>query len=236
MASTLQELRKAAGYKTAPEFADAQGIAPSTYSRYESSPEKIPLATAWKLADLFGCTIDVIVGRAQVDPAKLGDDVQMRFDRLSEEGKSELVGYLEYLVYKEGRDRGRAAREERARWDELARRYEAMFLHELSQTPDGIDFMAFASPKAMRDRFSEYLQKRASSIMEVNAATGSPLHSEDEVSEIIESYDRIHKTHDCELRKGPFWQPRPHVPDISIVYNSEGGAMGFMSSRRNKGK
>lgn len=223
MASTLLELRKAAGYKTAPEFAEAQDIAQSTYARYESNPEKIPLPTAWRFADLFGCSIDVIVGRVQVDPSLIGDDVQTRFDRLTDEGKAELEGYLDYLVYKEGRDRARAAREERARFDELARRYEAMFIYELSQTEEGADFMAFASPKAMRDRFDKYIQKKAHAFDPENAKTDRPLYTEDMIAEIVESYDRIHKTHDFELRGKPRWVPHEYVPEMVAIYDSKGG-------------
>lgn len=223
MASTLLELRKAAGYKTAPEFAEAQDIAQSTYARYESNPEKIPLTTAWKFADLFGCSIDVIVGRVQVDPALIGDDVQTRFDRLTDEGKAELEGYLDYLVYKEGRDAARAAREERARFDELARRYEAMFIYELAQTEEGADFMAFASPKAMRDRFDKYIQKKARALEPENAKTNRPLYTGDMAAEIMESYDRIHKTHEHELRGKPRWAPRECAPQIVAVYDSKGG-------------
>ena len=71
MASALLELRKRAGFKNAKDFAAAEGIAEATYARYESSPEKIPLKSAWQLADRFGVSIDVIVGRRAVDVASL---------------------------------------------------------------------------------------------------------------------------------------------------------------------
>ena len=67
MASALLELRKQAGFKNAKDFAAAEGIAEATYARYESSPEKIPLKSAWQLADRFGVPIDVIVGRRASD-------------------------------------------------------------------------------------------------------------------------------------------------------------------------
>ena len=38
MSSRLLEIRKAAGYATAREFAEASGLAESTYTRYESNP------------------------------------------------------------------------------------------------------------------------------------------------------------------------------------------------------
>ena len=69
MASNLLELRKAAGYRNAGDFAEAHGIPTSTYTRYESNPNKIPLDRAWQLADFLNSTIDVIVGREAPSPS-----------------------------------------------------------------------------------------------------------------------------------------------------------------------
>ena len=67
MASTLQDMRKEAGYKTAREFAEAIDVPVATYARYEQSPTKIPIKNAWHIADVLGCSIDAVVGREHVD-------------------------------------------------------------------------------------------------------------------------------------------------------------------------
>ncbi|MBR2681633.1 MAG: helix-turn-helix transcriptional regulator [Atopobiaceae bacterium] len=59
----LQEMRKAAGYKSAREFAEHMGMSVSTYTGYEQGRIKLSLATAWLLADELGCTIDKLAGR-----------------------------------------------------------------------------------------------------------------------------------------------------------------------------
>ena len=46
MASNLLKLRKAAGYKNSNEFAVEYEIPTSTYARYESNPDKIPMDRA----------------------------------------------------------------------------------------------------------------------------------------------------------------------------------------------
>lgn len=68
---TLQRLRREAGYATAKDFAAKVGIPESTYSRYERAAEGpacgIPLPNAWAMADALGCSIDLVVGRADID-------------------------------------------------------------------------------------------------------------------------------------------------------------------------
>ena len=97
MASTLQELRKQAGYRTAPEFARAMDIPESTYARYESSPNKIPIDKAWKLADFFGCSIDAIVEREYIEVKDARGEIQGSYDNLSPDSKIALEKYLSFL-------------------------------------------------------------------------------------------------------------------------------------------
>ena len=47
---SAQQLRKEAGYRTAKDFAEAIEVPPTTYARYEQSPDKIPLKQAWMIA------------------------------------------------------------------------------------------------------------------------------------------------------------------------------------------
>lgn len=97
MASTLQELRKQAGYRTAPEFARAMDIPESTYARYESSPDKIPLDKAWRLADVFGCSIDAIVGRERIEVGDARGEVPRAYDALSPDSRVALDKYLSLI-------------------------------------------------------------------------------------------------------------------------------------------
>lgn len=45
------------------EVANRIGCSPVAYSRYERVTRQPDIATLWKLADLFGVSIDAIVGR-----------------------------------------------------------------------------------------------------------------------------------------------------------------------------
>lgn len=63
MVNRLKEIRTAAGYPTARDFAEKHGIAYDTYTSYESGKRNLSLAKAWELADILGCTLDEIAGR-----------------------------------------------------------------------------------------------------------------------------------------------------------------------------
>lgn len=62
MRTNLKDLRKAAGYKSAREFAEAVGINPSTYANYEHGSREPGLEQAASIARALGCSIDDIVG------------------------------------------------------------------------------------------------------------------------------------------------------------------------------
>ena len=64
----IQEKRKAAGYSSAREFAEAHGYKVKTYTNWEQGAAVPTLETAWELADIFGCSIDDLVGREWHDP------------------------------------------------------------------------------------------------------------------------------------------------------------------------
>ncbi len=74
---SLQRLRRQAGFRSAKEFAAKVGIPSSTYSRYERAPEGpccgIPIASAWAMADALGCSIDHVVGRADIEQGPKSD-------------------------------------------------------------------------------------------------------------------------------------------------------------------
>jgi transcriptional regulator with XRE-family HTH domain len=99
---TLQRLRRAAGYRSARDFAEKVGIPASTYTRYENRPDgpdkPIPVSAAWAIADELDCTIDAVVGREDVDAPK---ELYARVKSLSGLGEAMLLDYLTFLEYRE---------------------------------------------------------------------------------------------------------------------------------------
>lgn len=63
MKTKLQERRKAAGYRSAKEFAEKMGMSIGTYTDYEQGRRKFTLEKAWEFADVLGCTLDELAGR-----------------------------------------------------------------------------------------------------------------------------------------------------------------------------
>lgn len=187
MAGGLQELRKRAGHRTAKGFAETMGIPLTTYARYESSPEKIPLAVAWRFADEFGVSIDVVVGREEPAPVEQRGEVQLRYDALAPEYQSSLDDYLGYLTAKNADAAKRRAEAERRRAEALCARLDSLFLAELDQTEPGFALAATASE--LRERFKEYLVRRADERQEPEVR--------DSVGKIMAAYDRTHGEFDC---------------------------------------
>lgn len=182
MASSLLELRRQAGYATAKEFAQAEGIAEATYARYESSPEKIPTKAAWKLADRFGVSIDVIVGHADVDVTALKGDVQAVFDHLSRQSQASALDYLAFLA-KRDEDAARAEREEQQRrYDAVCYRMEQLFLAKLERNDE--ELFAFGTAEELRAAFEEFVEGRADERQDPEARASVP--------QIMAAYDRTH--------------------------------------------
>ena len=101
----LQRLRREAGYRCARDLARQLNIPESTYARYERTAEGpacgISLPNAWAIADALGCTIDLVVGREDID-APACNDFQLRRDALSESARAKLDSYLTFLELTEG--------------------------------------------------------------------------------------------------------------------------------------
>lgn len=97
---TLQRLRRQAGFRSAKDFAEALGIPSSTYARYERAGDGadcgIPLPAAWQIADRLGCSIDLVVGREDID-APEPEGIQPRYDALSADGRALVDSYLAYV-------------------------------------------------------------------------------------------------------------------------------------------
>ena len=76
----------------------------STYSRYERAPEGpnsgIPLPAAWAMADKLGVSIDLVVGRDDID-AQYMLTLDDRARRLSRSGREMLDDFMRYLEFRE---------------------------------------------------------------------------------------------------------------------------------------
>ena len=189
MASALQDLRKSTGYKTSKEFAALMGIPATTYSRYEGAPEKIPLKTAWALADKLGCSIDLVVGRASLEAPESGADdlrgpVQRLYDDLSPRLKESLDDYLAFLVAKNADEQKRREAEERRRYEIIASRLERVFYAELDR--EDSEELLFGDDARIRAAFEDYVNRRADERQEPEVRSSVP--------QIMEAYDRLHGT------------------------------------------
>lgn len=187
MASALLELRKQAGFRNAKDFAAAEGIAEATYARYESSPEKIPLKSAWQLADRFGVSIDVIVGREHVDVASLRGEVQDAYDALSGQSQASVRDYLAFLAQRDAREAREREAEGRRRYDALCYRLEQVFLATIEGSDP--DLFAFGTGERLREAFRAFLSERADERQEPEVRTP--------VERIMAAYDRAHGTLRC---------------------------------------
>lgn len=63
MKTKLQEMRTAAGFKSAREFAEHLGMSVGTYTQYEQGYRNFSLEKAWEFADALHCTLDELAGR-----------------------------------------------------------------------------------------------------------------------------------------------------------------------------
>ena len=191
MANNIQDLRREAGYRNAKDFAAALGIPASTYSRYESQPESIPLKQAWAIADFLGCSIDVVVGREHVDADAMRGDVQKFYDGLSEDGRESMDDYMDYLAHREKKARKRARKESRRRYRDLLERYKTQF--EAAQggdAPFGLTIV-YRDPDDQRATFRSFLERQASAKLESDIS----VHLEGLEEELREGYLDADGTH-----------------------------------------
>lgn len=91
MKKGLQEMRTAAGFTSANDFADFMGINRKTYTNHEQTG-RFSLLQAWEYADALGCTIDDVAGR-EFEPDQLTDEEQHVIDsmRATDERGREVI-------------------------------------------------------------------------------------------------------------------------------------------------
>lgn len=157
MASNLLELRKEAGYRNASDFAEAQGIPVSTYARYESNPDKIPMERAWQLADALHTAIDAVVGREAPAPGTARGEVQLEYDGLTPEARSLMDEFREFVIAKDTKIRERKRYEEERFYEALCYQYEHQMLAEMCDNAAFGKLIAFDSAGAARSAFESFL-------------------------------------------------------------------------------
>ena len=61
----LKSLRKRAGFNTQADLAQTLGVNPRTYASWERGEVKLTLGDAQRIADVLGCSLDELAGRAE---------------------------------------------------------------------------------------------------------------------------------------------------------------------------
>lgn len=223
MASNLLELRKAAGYKNSNEFALAHEISVSTYARYESNPDKIPMGAARQLADIFGTTIDAIVDREAPDPTCMRGEVQLEYDGLTPEARQLADELREFVLMKDAKIRERRRREEERPYEALCYQYEQQML---SQMRDGAAFgelVAFESAEAARAAFESFLREQAAKKRGKLSTKAQELIDNRTIEKIMAAYDRTHGEFELDGMH-VLWGSVDH--GVMVEYDSEASARG----------
>jgi transcriptional regulator with XRE-family HTH domain len=197
MASRLLELRRGAGYATAKDFAEAMGIPPTTYTRYESSPEKIPLKAAWALADALGASIDEVVGRADGDGDPRGD-VQRAFDALSPRSQEEVLDLIEVFSSRDERTRRDVAAEARRTWESIESRIDRAFLARLTDGPRVDGVLLTGTDAQIRERFEAFAREWVVGSEAPLNPYAPKVRDEEALAEVMAAYDRMHGTLDAD--------------------------------------
>ncbi len=223
MASNLLELRKAAGYKNSNDFALAHEMSVSTYARYESNPDKIPMGAARQLADIFGTTIDAIVDREAPDPACMRGEVQLEYDGLTPEARALADELREFVLMKDAKIRERRRREEERPYESLCYQYEQQML---SQMRDGAAFgelVAFDSAEAARAAFESFLREQAAKKRGKHPLKAQELIDNRTIEKIMAAYDRTHGEFELDGTR-VLWGSVDH--GVVVEYDSGASARG----------
>lgn len=160
MASTLQELRKEAGYKTAKDLAEAMGIPAPTYARYEQNPEKIPIKPAWSIADFLGCTIDAVVGREPVDINQMRGEVQKTYDALSAKNRELLDEFISFVASKDEKEASARRAIDDMRLEQLEQYYERLLDQKAEEEDACAERVIFGSYAQRRATFQDFISRK----------------------------------------------------------------------------
>lgn len=223
MASNLLELRKAAGYKNANEFAVAHEIPASTYARYESNPDKIPMGAARQLADIFSTTIDAIVDRKAPDPACMRGEVQLEYDGLTPEARALADELREFVLMKDAKIRERRRCEEERPYKALCYQYERQMLAEMGEGAAFGELVAFESAEAARAAFESFLREQAAKKRGKFATKAQKIVDDQVIEKIMAAYDCTHSEFELDGMH-VMWGSADH--GVAVEYDSEASARG----------
>ena len=164
MENSLRKIRKAAGYKSARAFAEAIGMPPTTYTKYEQAADdgeiSMPLKSAWAIADALGCTIDALVGRDEIPDLGMRGDMQRRYDALSEDSKELVDGFVTMVEGHEVQAKERRRAELAKQYMSEAHRAELIFLQTKAGKSLLDDFEVIGSDLEMRIEFEQVTRIR----------------------------------------------------------------------------
>lgn len=223
MASNLLELRKAAGYKNSNEFALAHKMSVSTYARYESNPDKIPMGAARQLADIFGTTIDAIVDREAPDPACMRGEVQLEYDGLTPEARALADELREFVLMKDAKIRERKRREEERPYEALCYQYERQMLAEMGEGAAFGELVAFDSAEAARATFESFLREQAAKKRGEHPLKAQEVVDNRTIEKIMAAYDRTHGEFELDGMR-VLWGSADH--GVVVEYDSGASARG----------
>ena len=196
MASNLLQLRRRAGFPTAREYCEHSGIPVPTYTRYESNPEKIPVAAAWAIADDLGCTIDAVVGRTELDSeGGVTGRVQSAYDAMTPKGKDSVDRFIRFVQAEEAEEATRRRGMEERLYEQLATQYELAMAHDRTQDTGFGQLSAYLSHPARRADFERYIRDLAAEKRTWQGEDGDEQaeeRDENTVLRLMEAYDRLH--------------------------------------------
>ena len=198
MPSNLLQLRRRAGFPTAREYCEHSGIPVPTYTRYESNPEKIPVASAWAIADDLGCTIDAVVGRTDLDEdGGVRGPVQAAYDAMTPKGKDSVDRFIRFIQAEEAAEADRRRSMQERLYEQLATQYELAMAHDRTQDTGFGQLSAYLSHPARRADFERYIRDLAAekrAWAEEGGDEQAEERDENTVEQLMAAYDRLHGT------------------------------------------
>ena len=167
MAESIMKLRRAKGYFTSREFAEALGVSASSVSRYEAQPETMPLKMAWAMADLLGCPIDEIVGR---EFERKSEGRQEEFYRgLSGEGRRLFNDFKRYLTMREEEAKANSEEAAKRKYARMAKSFERMYEERAFEADDPNALIEVDEPWSRYDRLRDFVYESLAEAREAQA-------------------------------------------------------------------
>lgn len=97
----LQKARKAAGWRSADEYASHMGLNTGTYTNYEQGRSSFNADQAWVFAEDLGCTVDELIGFDYSSRREYTDPLQALLNQyyttLNNRKKATLVQFVQIL-------------------------------------------------------------------------------------------------------------------------------------------